>query len=555
MTEFLALESLSVSLAVAFVFGMVSRMVGLPPMMGFLAAGFALNQLGIEATEALRRIADMGVLLLLFTIGLKLRPEMLARRHVYGSALGHMAVFSPLMAFALMGLGVLGFGHFLGLGLAELAVIAFALSFSSTVFTVKVFEEKGELGSVHGKAALGILIIQDLAAVAFLVASTGKWPSIWALALVALVVVRPAGGFLLDRMGRGELIPLFGLFAVLVLGAATFKTVGLKPDLGALLLGMLIADHKRSSEVADSLLAFKDVFLIGFFLNIGLGSLPTTEIVIAALVLVALLPVKMALFFFLLCAFHMRARTALMGAIGLSTYSEFGLIVGAVAVDQQIIAQDWLLILALALAISFLLVSPLNAVSQRLYDRFHGTLRRFERRRIEPTDRRTRIGGTEIVIFGMGRLGASIYGALCDKIGADSVLGIETDGDKVQRLSDRGWNVVHGDATDSDFWRRAGRPSSSLRAVLLAMPEHRANIYALEQIRAAEFDGFIAALARFPDEIERLREAGADVAFDVYGEAGTGFAADVAERLGLGVPEPAASGSNATVPDELLRRG
>lgn len=545
MQDFLALDSLSVSLAVAFVFGMVARVLTMPPMLGFLAAGFFLAQLGVEPPAALERIADFGVLLLLFTIGLKLKPSLLAEPPVLGGALSHMALIVPAFIGLIWALGPAGVGIFPDLSLMELAIIAFALSFSSTVFTVKVFEEKGELGSVHGKTALGILIIQDLAAVAFLVAATDQVPSIWAVALLALIPLRHAIGALLGRMGHGEMLPLFGLFTVLVLGAASFKAVGLKPDLGALVLGMLMADQKRAGEVADALLSFKDIFLIGFFLNIGLGSQPTLEVLIAALALVVLLPLKAGLFFALLCAFRLRARTALLGAIGLSTYSEFGLIVGAVAVDQGLIDPQWLLALALALALSFVAATPLNALSHTIYARYHTRLRRMEARRANLEDPRQRLDSAEIVIFGMGRLGSAIYRSLAARFG-DEVVGIETDQDKVAEFQKRGWRVMHGDATDSDFWERAGRPSAKLRAVLLAMPEHDANLYALQRIRASEFSGFVAVLTRFPEEVERLQNEGADIAFDVYGEAGTGFADHVAARL---MPVSASEGISEGPPE------
>jgi len=530
MHEFLALDSLSVSLAVAFILGMCARMLGLAPMLGFLAAGFALNLLGVEPSKSLERIADFGVLLMLFTIGLKLKPDHLAKAPILGGALIHMALIVPMFLGILWLVGPHGLGVVPVSGFMELAVIAFALSFSSTVFTVKIFEDKGELGSIHGKTAIGILIIQDLAAVAFLVATADTTPSIWALALFLLIPARSVIGALLSRLGYGELLPLFGLFAVMVLGAASFKAVGLKPDLGALVLGMLMASLPRAGDVADSLLAFKDVFLIGFFLNIGLGTLPSLETFGIAVLLLALLPLKFILFFELLVAFRLRARTALLSAVGLSTFSEFGLIVGAVAVDQELMDPEFLLALALALALSFLLLTPINARSHDIYSRFHDFLRRFEAPRAERDDESARIGEAEVVIFGMGRLGSSVYRTLEPEFGM-GVVGVETDGDKVAKLRGEGWNVLHGDATDSDFWRRAGRPSAKLRAVLLAMPEHHANMYALEQIRASEYSGFVAALARYPSEIEPLREAGADVAYDVYGEAGTGFADHVADRL------------------------
>ena len=106
------------------------------------------------------------------------------------------------------------------------ALLAFALSFSSTVFAVKVLEERAQIKSHFGRVAIGILVIQDLAAVIFLAASAGKTPSVWALALLALIPLRHVLYRLLDRSGHGELLVLFGL--VLALGSAELFDLALQ---------------------------------------------------------------------------------------------------------------------------------------------------------------------------------------------------------------------------------------------------------------------------------------------------------------------------------------
>ncbi|MEM7239127.1 MAG: cation:proton antiporter family protein, partial [Pseudomonadota bacterium] len=526
MMDIDGIDSLTVSLAVAFALGLGARMVAMPPMVGFLVAGFVLNAIGIPAATGLDEIADMGVLLLLFTIGLKLNPKALLRAPIIGSASAHLTIWMLLIAPLMWLTGLVGLGRFASLDWMQIAVLTFALSFSSTVFAVKVFDEKGELGSVHGRMAIGILIFQDVAAVLFLTVVGGQVPSLWAFALIALLILRPTLFAVLDRLGHGEMLPLFGFFALIVLGVATFKIVGLKPDLGALVLGMMLADHPRSREVADSLFNFKEVFLIGFFLQIGLSGIPSFDAFLTAAALIGLLVFKGVLFFALLVAFRLRARTALLGALGLSTYSEFGLIVGAVAVDDGFLAPEWLTIIALSVALSFLILSPLNTYGHDLYARFTRTLRRFEHRRVDAEDDRLKTGDASIVIFGMGRLGQAIYRRMGERYG-DLLVGVETDPEKVTHLRALGWNVVHGDATDSDFWYRASRSKSTARAVMLAMPEHQANMYALEQIRIQGFSGYVAAIARFPDEVEPLKAAGATFALDLFGEAGAGFVEDV----------------------------
>ena len=165
----------------AFVLGFAATRIGLPPLVGYLAAGFALHALGYEATGALETIADLGVLLLLFGIGLKLRPSMLARKEVWAVASIHMTVSTVLFGAVFLALGALGFSFAMSLTLSQAALVGFAFSFSSTVFAVKALEERNESASLPGRVSIGILIMQDLFAVVFLTVVVAKAPSLWAI--------------------------------------------------------------------------------------------------------------------------------------------------------------------------------------------------------------------------------------------------------------------------------------------------------------------------------------------------------------------------------------
>ncbi|MEN8801974.1 MAG: cation:proton antiporter, partial [Thiogranum sp.] len=259
-----------IAIAIAFILGFGVRFVGLPPLVGYLIAGFSLYAAGMRPSVTLLEFSEMGVTLLLFSIGLKLRLGSLLMPQIWGVASLHMALTVALSALFLYALGIAGLSLFAGLDLQLLILIAFALSFSSTVFAVKVLEGKGEMGPFYGRIAIGILIMQDIAAVIFLAVSTGKIPSPWALLLFALIPLKPVLHKMLEKSGHGELQVLFGLTLALG-GAQVFEIAGVKGDLGALILGILLASHVRASELARQLLGFKDLFLVGFFLNIGLS--------------------------------------------------------------------------------------------------------------------------------------------------------------------------------------------------------------------------------------------------------------------------------------------
>jgi glutathione-regulated potassium-efflux system ancillary protein KefC len=514
-------------LAVAFVFGFAARQVGLPPLVGFLAAGFVLHALHAEGGELLETVGGLGVTLLLFSIGLKLQIRSLLRPQVWAVASLHMLAVVVAFGLVVYGLAAAGFSLFAGMDLAVSLLLGFALSFSSTVFAVKVLEEKGEMATSHGRTAIGILIVQDLAAVVFLAISAGKTPSPWALLLLGLIPLRPLLMMLMNRSGHGELLILYGL-ALAIGGAIVFEVVGVKGDLGALILGVMIANHPKASELSRHLLGFKDLFLVGFFLSIGMAAAPTLGAVGIALFLSLAVVLKVALFFALFAGFRMRARTSLLASVGLANYSEFGLIVGTIAAKNGWLAPEWLVVIAIAVSASFVLASPLNTAAHELYARFGHRLRRLESPRHLPEDEPIDTGDAEILIFGMGRVGTGAYEAMRQRYGR-IVLGLDADPKTVTEHQGTGRNVILGDATDADFWEKL-RPGK-VKLVMLAMPSHSENRAAAERLVASGYDGLTAATAKYEDEIADLQGLGVDAAFNIYAEAGLGFADHVCAQF------------------------
>ena len=364
-------------LGVAFLFGLAFYQIGLPPLVGFLAAGFAMGAMGAENTPLLTELADLGVTLLLFTIGLKLRVSSLLKPEIWGVATLHMLITVIVFSAILLGIGATGLTLFTGLNLTTAMIVAFALSFSSTVFAVKTLESTGETSSRFGRIAIGILIVQDIAAVIFLAASSGKLPSPWAIALLGLLLLRKPILALLNKSGHGELQILVG-FVLALGGAQLFEIFNLKGDLGALFVGALIAGHTRSDELAKTLLGFKELFLVAFFLSIGLSGMPTMEIFFAGLLLLALVPLKAVLFFWLFSRFRLLATTANRTTLALANYSEFGLIVAAIAVSIDWLPTEWMLVVAVVLSLSFVFASIINTNPNLVFNRYRNLLKRFE---------------------------------------------------------------------------------------------------------------------------------------------------------------------------------
>ncbi len=507
---------------IAFLVGLAVRQVGLPPLVGFLCAGFVLSAMGVEETETLVYLADLGIYLLLFSIGLKLDLRGLAKPAVWGVASIHMLVFTVGVGLCVFGLTFTGLGLFASLDLWTSMLVAFALSFSSTVFAVKVLEGRAEMDSRHGQEAIGVLITQDLFAILFLTASMGKLPSPWALLLIGLPLLRLPLKMVFERVGHGELLVLYGL--LLVLGSVyVFELVQMKPDLGALVAGLILGSHPKSGELSKALLSLKDLFLVAFFLSIGLQGVPTLEQVGIATALLGLLPLKAAMFFWLMTRFRLRARTATLSTLPLSNYSEFGLIVGAVGVASGWIEPAWLLVAAIAMSISFVFTAPLNAAAHGLFAKYMQPLQRFETDKRLPDDQHINFGQpVDAVVIAMGRIGAAAYDEVRQRFG-DGVVGLDQDPETVRRHVDQGRQVICGDASDPDFYARFDA-ASSCRLVIIALQSTPETITIASLLRSQGFTGHIVAMAEFEDQVEQLQEAGVDSAHYLHDEMGIGLA-------------------------------
>lgn len=512
----------AILLAVAFAFGLLAQQLRLPPLVGFLVSGFVLQAFGQKPGEALPVIADLGVTLMLFSIGVKLRLRNLARPEIWAGTTLHtttvLLVFTPI----LFGVGAL-VGEAAGMGWQKALLLAFAFSFSSTVFAVKSLNESGDMGAMHGRIAIGMLIMQDIIAVLFLTVSSGKIPSLWAIVLIAVLVFarKPIGG-LIGRSGHGEMITLCGLFLALFVGAKGFESVALKADLGALFVGVLVGSHPKAKELGKSLGNITDLFLVGFFLQIGLQGSITLQGLLWASLLIVLLPLKSMAFFGLLTRFRLRARTSWLAGLSLSTYSEFGLIIIAPLVAAGWLEADWLVAMALVLSVSILILAPLSRRSEEIYDPISDFLKKFETKGRHRDDLPIQTKGERIAIFGMGRVGVAAYQRLNERF-PGKVIGFDRDPASVDAhvLADR--NVMLADATDSDFWEKV-KVKDNIDLVVLAMPKHGSNIHAARTLKRHDFEGIVVGTGKFDDEVRELRALGLDTAFNLYSEAGAGFA-------------------------------
>lgn len=481
--------------AAAFVAGQVARLVKLPTLVGYLLTGLVLAVMGFESTDTLKVLGDFGVTLLLFTVGLHIRVQNLVRPEVLGVGGLHLLISTGWFT---------GVGILMGIPVSGALLLAVALGFSSTVLTARSLEARSELDAYHGRIAIGILILQDVVAVGLLAVTGAETPTLWSLALLGLVLARPVLIWLLEQSAHEEIMLLYGLLIALGIGWL-FGLTGLSAKLGALVGGMLLAGHNRADDLYDQLWALKEVFLVGFFLDVGLAGLPDAQGLLTVALLLALLPLKSVLFFALLMVFRLRARTAFMASTALTAYSEFALIVGVAAVAGGLLDPSSAVMLALLVAASYALNAPLNSAAEPIYDLLDSFLTRFERADIEhPDDQPETLGHAHFLIVGMGDAGQAAYDFF--KAQGERPVGLDSDPGKLAYNLKQGRRVLYGDAKDPGLWEDIDL--HEIEGVVIAISTREAVVSAAQYLKENGYSGSITAM---------LRETGDEPHFSAVG--------------------------------------
>lgn len=500
----------------AFLFGLFFKKIGLPSLIGYLTAGFALYSIQTHnpsleiSSEMVKTLGHYGVIVLLFTVGLKINFKKLARPEIIGTGVIHFVssalIFAPVLAFLF------------AQDIIDGIMLGIILAFSSTVLAAKVLESKSELKSFHGRVAIGILVLQDLIALTVMSISKGTIPSYWSLLVIpSLILLRPVLYKILDWSGHDELLVIAGMVIALCIGGAGFHALNLSGEMGALIMGAIFAKHEKAKELSDKLWSIKEFLLIAFFLSIGMNGLPTVNDWLFAGAAVLLLPIQGLLFFSLLIAFKLTSRSAFLTSTSLTNFSEFGLIVAAV------VMPEWTVAIALAVSASFAISAPINRAAHPIFDKFEHKLIKFERDVRHPDEEPVSIGSSEVLIMGMGRVGQNAYRAL-DKQGK-SIVGLDSDQDKIEAAKAKGINCEFADAEHGNLWRDLDL--SHLKYCILAMNCTEATKIVALKLREYGFNGYIVAHTKYRDEQEAINEAGADDTYLTYAEAGESLASHV----------------------------
>lgn len=217
-------------------------------------------------------------------------------------------------------------------------------------------------------------------------------------------------------------------------------------------------------------------------------------------------------------AFGLRNRTAVLSGLALGNFSEFSIIVVAVGVEAGLLGERWLVVVAVAVALSMVVSSLVNGRGLPLTQWIAGRLPERDRDRITPEDRPVDTGDAEVLVLGMGRMGHAAYDRFRDTHGM-RVVGIDNDMAVTRRLAADGYRILEGDATELEFWHRI-TTARTVHTVVLAMAQHDSNVYALERLRDSGFSGRLAVVVRTGEQERHFRRVGVHAVYNLYEGAG-----------------------------------
>ena len=490
--------------------GAVSMWLRQPILIAYIVVGIVVGPavLGlVRAHDQIDLLAQVGVAVLLFVVGLKLDLQHV--RHI-----GPVAVATGLgqLAFTI----VIGFFLILlmGKGLMEALYIAVALTFSSTIIIVKLLSDKREIDSLHGRIAVGFLIVQDLAvAVAMMAMSALRGGSESGLADVAFsltwrVAVAAASMYVLMRYVLPRVVALMARSQELLLIfaiawgtglAALGEWAGFSKEAGAFLAGFSLASTAYRDAINARLTSIRDFLLLFFFIELGakldfstLGGEVWPAVVLSLFVLIGNPLIVMAIMGYM----GYRKRTGFLAGLTVAQISEFSIVFVAMGISLGHVGIDALGLTTLVGLITIALSTYLILYSHPLYERLAPWLGMFERRhpRRELTVSKDRggAGHPDVIVFGLGRYGSRLALGLTEA-GLD-VLGVDFDPEVAHALRRKGLTVRFGDGMETDFIESL--PLSGASWVVSTLPDFASNRGLLHALREHKYRGEIAVIAR-----------------------------------------------------------
>ncbi|MCU0969451.1 MAG: cation:proton antiporter [Rubrivivax sp.] len=518
-----------------------------PVLIAYIVVGIAVGPTGfglVSVSDPIDLLAQIGVAVLLFAVGLKLD-------------LGHVRHIGPVALAT--GLGQLGFTIVvgfaltlaLGKGLLEALYIAVALTFSSTIIIVKLLSDKRELDSLHGRIAVGFLIVQDLAVVVAMMAMSAMrgtagaeadWLATagslaWRLAAAAalmFVLMRWVLPAVVSAMARSQELLLLFAVAWGVALAGFSEWAGFSKEAGAFLAGFSLASTPYREAMSARLSSLRDFLLLFFFIDLGarlelstLGGEIWPAVVLSLFVLIGNPLIVMAIMGWM----GYRKRTGFLAGLTVAQISEFSIVFVAMGITLGHVGVETLGLTTLVGLVTITLSTYMILNSQALYERLAPWLGPFERRRpfreLEAEGAAPAAGPVEAVVFGLGRYGSRLLERL--RAAGVEAIGVDFDPENVRALQARGLPARFGDGEDPDFLETL--PLREAGWVITTLPQWESNRALLHALQEARYGGRVAGAVRDAEHGRALAAAGVGLVLNPFEDAADQAAGDLAQRI------------------------
>jgi CPA2 family monovalent cation:H+ antiporter-2 len=495
------LESLNIGrdllivLVTALAGGMLARFLRLPVILGYLVGGIVIGPYGIGTIEAfggtgfvhntenIDNLATLGVVLLLFTIGLEFSIKEIMR-------MGKVVLFGGIAQILLTAAAGFGLGKLVGLSTQGAVFFGFIISLSSTMVVLKILMERGELDTTHGRIMLGILLVQDISVVPIMVVMSalgGEPGELWgalgiavakAMGFIALMLVLGVWGmpWFLRKVAGQRSRELFLLTVVVVCLTAAFGTFyfGLSAAFGAFAAGLLISQSGFARQAFADILPLRDTFGALFF--VSLGMLANLHFIGENIGTIVVVVVVIILGKFVICSaitriFGYGHKTVLMVGTGLIQIGEFSFIIAMMGVDLGILSER-LYSLTVAAAIITMLLTPFAMSLNSFIYRRMSQQAWFARHLMGRVDPDMQVQALELsrhaVICGYGAVGKRIAEVLEKQ--KFSYLVIDLDPTVISQLRAQGIPCIYGDASNSEILAHTSLDKA--RVLICTIPDY-----------------------------------------------------------------------------------
>jgi Kef-type K+ transport system membrane component KefB/K+/H+ antiporter YhaU regulatory subunit KhtT len=535
-------------LGLAAILGGIAMLLRQPLIMAFLATGILAGPTGFSLLQShgqIEILAQIGVALLLFVVGLKLDLSLIKTTGPVALATGlGQVIFTSLFGFIIV--------LWMDFSVVSALYIAVALTFSSTIIIVKLLSDKKEIDALHGKIAVGFLIVQDIVAILAMImltalggAGAGNSNAFMKIALIAgkgigfiafvgLLMRFVLPGLMKRIAGSQELLVLFAIAWAVFLGAVG-DYLGFSKEVGAFVGGVSLASTQYRESISARLVSLRDFLLLFFFIDLGarldfnmVGPQVINAIYLSLFVLVG----NPLIVLLIMGIMGYRKRTGFLAGLTVAQISEFSLILGALGVSLGHINMEAMSLITLVGVVTICLSSYMIIYSGPMYRWLASPLSIFERKhphREKLVDQISEAPEVDILIIGLGNYGGGLAQHLLDR--QKRIAGVDFDPQALEVWRSKGMPVVFGDIGDPEFLDNL--PLKNLSWLVSTVRDKALNLTLVDLLREYRYEGKIALAAMNEDEAKAYVSKGAHVVLRPFSDASEEAADSLTDAMSL----------------------